>query len=577
MQRFTWAVCTLCAIVAVLHDSATGSLWNKISSNSTSNHSSANTSSPNSTNSPVDKKNKASTMPAKDAWHYIQIVVSILVMVLGTCGNQLVIVIFLMRHNLLKTCEVFMISLAFADFIGTFTIPLDLLRGLLQLHDPGNGHFIGCQLSAWLGTTCITVSAFTLVAIAVDRFIVVAWPLRSRGGVSPMLIIIIILIWILGSFPGIMHFLRLKQIKTPNQGYICRPSWQGNEFKNYNLSLFIVQMVIPMTAMSVLYSFIIFKLRSGTVSARRLSESDNVNRIRSRRQRKATKLFVVVVIVFISLVLPANIFHLVSSFHFVPHTVANYRIYVVVTLMQAANSCVNPLIYSRLHKSFRRSTISLIFGCCMPKYYKYDWESKFVSRSSYYRRRRGTDFSNTRYTTASQRKSTSPCFEDPTAQTVAGTPPRSISGLSSRSSRISSSSYDEVFSRKSSLKAQRGDDNRGMHLRKIPEQNGVHADGMNGVRKSLTPEPAPGKYIQFSNRPIVEGNGNIETAYSQEPVKIKEIELQGMCPAGEDTGSDVSAAEMPIAIIDKVGYTNIESEDDVDIKRYSKVFIDTPC
>eukprot|EP00112_Aurelia_sp_Birch-Aquarium-sp1_P019104 Seg4664.1 transcript_id=Seg4664.1/GoldUCD/mRNA.D3Y31 product="Neuropeptide FF receptor 2" protein_id=Seg4664.1/GoldUCD/D3Y31 len=576
MHRFTWAVFVLCASVAVLHDSASGSLWSQASSNGTSNNSSANTSGPNSTNSTMPPKSK---LPTKDAWHYIQVVVSVLVMILGTCGNLLVIVIFLMRHNLLKTCEVFMISLAFADLIGTFTIPLDLLRGILQFHDPGNGHFIGCQLSAWLGTTCITVSAFTLVAIAVDRFFVVAWPLRSRGGVSPMLIVGIILIWVLGSFPGIMHFLRLKQIKTEHQGYICRPRWEENEHRNYNLSLFILQMVIPMIAMSILYSIIILKLRSGTVSARRLSESDNVSRIRSRRQRKATKLFVVVVIVFISLVLPANIFHLLASYDLVSDkSISNYRIYVVVTLMQAANSCVNPLIYSRLHKSFRRSTIALIFGCCVPKYYKYDWESKFVSRSSYYRRRRGTDLSNTRYTTTSQRKSTSPCFEDPTAQTVAGTPPRSISGLSSRSSRISSSSYDEVFSRKSSLKGQRGDDNRGMHLRKIPEQNGVHSDGVNGVRKCLTPEPAPGKYIQFINCPIVEGNGKIETAYSQEPVKIKEIELQGMCPAREESSSsDGSATEKPIAIIDKVGYTNIESEEDVDIKRCSRVFIDTPC
>eukprot|EP00795_Rhopilema_esculentum_P004543 gene4543-20795_t len=462
----------------------------------------------NNTNNGTNSTLKGSGMPNRDALYYVTVICSILIMLVGTFGNFLVLIIFSLRWSALKTCEVFMVSLAVADLIGTFTVPLEMLRDALQLHDPGNGHLIGCQLSSWLGSTCISVSAFTLVTIAIDRFFVVVWPLRIRQGLTFFNLVVVFVTWLIGACIASPYFIHLEQKAVGVERYRCMVTLDINERKKFYMALFVIQVLIPTLAMSGLYSFIIFKLRSGSVSARRLSETDNVVTIRTRRQRKATKLFIIVVIIFVSLVLPFNIFSLLATYNKVPLTKTNFRIYRVLSLLLAANSCVNPLIYSRLHKSFRRSTIALLFGCFCPKYYRYEWEAKFVSRSSYYRRRRFTDQSNTRNTITSFRKSGFPFAEDAASQRVStGTPPRSLSVLSSRSSRISSSGSDDVFARKNSTKsANRSDDSPKIHLQKIPEQNGSYTALEDTRSNAPSPDPEPGKYTQIKDRPLEELN-----------------------------------------------------------------------
>ena len=462
------------------------------------------------TNNATSSTPKGSGMPVqnRDALYYVTIISSILIMLVGTFGNFLVLIIFSLRWSALKTCEVFMVSLAVADLIGTFTVPLEMLRDTLQLHDPGNGHLIGCQLSSWLGSTCISVSAFTLVTIAIDRFFVVVWPLRIRQGLTFFNLVVVFVTWLIGACIASPYFIHLEQKAVGVEHYRCMVTLDINERKKFYMALFVIQVLIPTLAMSGLYSFIIFKLRSGSVSARRLSETDNVVTIRTRRQRKATKLFIVVVIIFVSLVLPFNVLSLLVTYKMVPLSKTNFRIYRVLSLLLAANSCVNPLIYSRLHKSFRRSTIALLFGCCCPKYYRYEWEAKFVSRSSYYRRRRYTEQSNTRNTITSFRKSGFTFGEDAASQRVStGTPPRSLSVLSSRSSRISSSGSDDVFARKNSTKsANRSDDSPKIHLQKIPEQNGSYVALEDTRSNAPSPDPQPGMYTQIKDRPLEELN-----------------------------------------------------------------------
>ena len=522
-----------------------------ISGNGTASNNTNNTNPDNSTNSPQ-------TQPL-DAFHYLQVTICIFIMLTGFGGNLLVILIFSTRWSVLKTCEIFMISLAVADIIGTFTIPLDRLRELLQLHDEGSGDFIGCQISTWLASTCISVSSLTLVAIAIDRFVIVAWPLKLRHGPKFVIFFAIFITWLIGGAYAAPYFVYLEQKHNPVFGYHCQVMLEQKEHKKYISAIFILQLLIPLLVMIFLYSFIVFKLRSGSVSARRLSETDNVVRIRTLRQRKATKLFVVVVVVFTVLVLPYNILMLLLSYGHLPYSPENRRIYNCFVLMQAANSCVNPMIYSRLHKSFRKSTLSLLLGCCIPKFYRYEWESKFVSRSSIRRRWRGTNQSNTRNTIASIRKSASPVPEELATQCVStSTPPRTLSAVSSRSSRLSSAGSDDVFLRKSSLKAaSRNEDNS--KLKKIPEVNSsVYAEDPSiSMGGSTTPDPKPGKYIHFVNCPLQDSDNEIDVGV--EAADSSDIQLhcvQRSEHAGESS-SEGSSDHKITNIFTNNGYTSL--------------------
>jgi len=527
------------------------SVWNGTSSNGTN----SNGTSSNGTGVNNTKSNNSTTGPQSqplNAFGYFQIFFCVVIMVTGFVGNLMVILIFTRRWKVLKTCEVFMISLAVADIIGTFTIPLERLRDLLQLHDTGNGDFIGCQISTWLASTCISVSSLTLVAIAIDRFVIVFWPFKLRHGPNPVIYISIWLTWLIGGIYAAPHFKYLKQMYQDNAGYHCRSMMQPEEHHKYVVAIFVLQLAIPLCAMTFLYAFIVFKLRSGSVSARRLSETDNVVRIRTLRQRKATKLFIVVVVVFTVLVLPINIFMLLASSHKIPHTKETRAIYNFLVLMLASNSCVNPMIYSRLHKSFRRSTLSLIFGCCIPKYYRFEWDSKFVSRSSV--RRRWRDQSNTRNTVASFRKSASPIPEDLVAN-GASTPKRTLSAVSSRSSRLSSAESDDVFLRKASVKSPvKSEENH--KLQKIPEASSSLCvqDSPMPIGGSETPEPKPGKYIQFVNCPT---QGDNEADGRAKTVDSSDVQLHCVPEIAAENSSEGSIDEKGDNKVTSNGYTSL--------------------
>ena len=51
-----------------------------------------------------------------------------------------------------------------------------------------------------------------------------------------------------------------------------------------------------------------------------------------------------------------------------------FLIYTLLQMILMFNSCVNPVIYSNLHTSFRRSTLKLFCSCVFKRFKNYDWE-----------------------------------------------------------------------------------------------------------------------------------------------------------------------------------------------------------
>ena len=326
----------------------------------------------------------------------LQIIFCLIVLVLGFFGNLLVIITFCSKGARLKVCEVLMISLAFADLLGTCCLPL--LTILTLKSDVSFLGDIGCQLIQWLGTTSITASAFLLVAISIDRLMIVFWPLRKRP--RPWKVgIIAFVIWIMASFVGIIYFLRVKYWSQYN---MCSVTYKDDrEDIIHNVSLFLIQMAFPVIIMSALYGNILCRLKSPTV--RRLSAHESFLAIRQRRNRKSTKLFLTVVIVFYVLTLPYNIFFLWYTINHRTIPKENLQtiihVYHILVLILLSNSCVNPLIYARLHKSFRRNTLRVLCPCLVKQFPKL-WGGSFSrtlstsfrwrSRGSSYRRSTST-------------------------------------------------------------------------------------------------------------------------------------------------------------------------------------------
>ena len=290
----------------------------------------------------------------------------LIVLIFGFFGNVLVIVTFSGKDTKLNTCEVFMISLAVSDLFGTFCIPLLTMLHYKSVEISFLGNF-GCQFLYWLSTTSITVSAFSLVTISIDRFMIVIWPYREQPKTWKV-VLTTFLVWMAASFLGLIYFFRVRYSSESN---MCRVIYKDNmEDTIHTLSMFIIQMVLPIIIMSVMYGITLRRLWSQGIQ--KLGADSTFLAIREKRNKKSTKLLLTVVIVFFVLTLPFHIFYIWYTINYQtihPENKSEIKnIYHILVLILLSNSCVNPLIYARLHKSFRRTTLRILCLCLVKRF-----------------------------------------------------------------------------------------------------------------------------------------------------------------------------------------------------------------
>ena len=98
---------------------------------------------------------------------------------LSVVGNVLAIVVFTAGRRSRTDLRWFLINLAAADLImAVFCMPFTFTTTLL------NGHWVFsapmCPVVLFLQTVSVTASVFTSVAVGIDRYCIVNFPLRSR-------------------------------------------------------------------------------------------------------------------------------------------------------------------------------------------------------------------------------------------------------------------------------------------------------------------------------------------------------------------------------------------------------------
>lgn len=301
----------------------------------------------------------------------------IFVFLLGLIGNSLVLFVFGSRWSKLKNCEIFMLSLAVADLVATVIVPVKMFLELTEHDFYPIGH-IGCKTIATLSMTTVTVSALTLLVISIDRFLIVKYPLRNRPE-SWKIALIVLATWLISFGLSFVYLTgdRIQVWDNPEDAkshFVCRSFMPRHESTAHALVAFVIQILIPLVVMTVLYSLITWLLRKNAKSDL-FQHQQREMRARLRRNRKATILFVTLVTTYYVFVLPSNIFFLLYIFRALTY-LGHQELVTIYTLLQMIlmlNSCVNPIIYSNLHTSFRRITLKLFCSCISTKFKGYQW------------------------------------------------------------------------------------------------------------------------------------------------------------------------------------------------------------
>lgn len=294
-------------------------------------------------------------------------IVWILIIVIGAIGNGSVIYVML-RFGERSVTNVYIVNLAFADLMFiVFVVPATLIHMVVPSWILGNiiCKFSNYMIYATLHATCLTLSAMT-----VDRYHAIVNPIDSMSWRSTrMASAISLAVWAV-SLSVCCPFLVYTQVVEVNDAGLldCIPRWPTVDVtKAMTLGVVLTTFILPLSAIIICYSFILFHLWSGSNTRKnsRLERENSAVSLKnekaerqSRRKRRVTTMVAIVVFLFGICWFPIHVIAVWIQFdpNF-PKTQGMHNFKMFAHTLSYANSCVNPLVYAFVNDGFRKAML----------------------------------------------------------------------------------------------------------------------------------------------------------------------------------------------------------------------------
>ena len=291
---------------------------------------------------------------------YIQRVVSIVVPILfgliifiGLVGNGLVVVVVLANQQMKSTTNYLILNLAIADLLFVvFCVPFTASDYALPNWPYG---LRWCKTVQYLIYVTAYVSVYTLVLMSVDRFLAVVRPVESLSyRTERNAILACVLLWCIVLICCIPLYVEHGLLKyTPN--YIeyfekCQFLKRGETtIVIFQVTFFVSSYLVPLGVTCTLYMMMLFRLWSAGPRGNRPSQAH------LRDKRRATRLVIVVVVIFAVCWFPIQLILLLKSLNMLNMNLTIVLLQVIANTLAYMNSCVNPILYAFLSESFRKA------------------------------------------------------------------------------------------------------------------------------------------------------------------------------------------------------------------------------
>ncbi|XP_068616716.1 chemokine-like receptor 1 [Brachionichthys hirsutus] len=272
------------------------------------------------------------------------LVVSVVIFLLGFCGNALVIWIsgFKMKKTINTT---WYLSLAISDFVFCAFLPFSIAN--MAMEDWVFGRFM-CKFAPSVMFLNMFSSIFLLVIISVDRFVSVAFPVWAQNHRTiRKASVIVVLAWLMAialSVPSAVF----RDVGSHLGRTICFNNYTSSQHshKIVALSRLLAGFIAPFVIIIICYSIIILKLRTN----------------RMTKSSKPFKVMTALIAAFFVCWLPYHVFVLLELSHQnYSHSVLSAGLK-VGTSLAAANSVLNPVLYVFMGNDFKRKFKSSVLS-----------------------------------------------------------------------------------------------------------------------------------------------------------------------------------------------------------------------
>ncbi|XP_043836619.1 neuropeptide Y receptor type 6-like [Dromiciops gliroides] len=297
---------------------------------------------------------------------FILLTAYIIVIFVGLFGNlSLIIIIIKKQREAKNVTNILIANLSLSDILMCIMcIPFTVVYTLMDYWIFGN---VMCKLTSYAQSVSITVSIFSLVLIAVERYQLIVNPRGWKPNMSHAYWAILV-IWLFSLLLSVPFFLSYHltdepflNLSLPNDLHIhqmaCVEGWSSkvNQLL-FTTSLLMLQYCIPLGFIFICYLRILICLRR--------RRNGKVERMREHESKRINIVLISIVVTFGACWLPLNIFNAIFDwYHEALMSCHHNLVFVVCHLVAMTSTCVNPLFYGFLNKNFQKDLLVFIHHC----------------------------------------------------------------------------------------------------------------------------------------------------------------------------------------------------------------------
>nr|QWV42625.1 ultraviolet sensitive opsin [Anthrenus lepidus] len=289
--------------------------------------------------------------------HFLLGLIYIAFFLMAILGNGLVLWIFSFAKSLRTPSNMFVVNLAFCDFMMMIKTPIFIYNSFQRGFALG---FTGCQIFAFLGSLSGIGASTTNACIAYDRYTTIAKPFDGKLTRTKALVMLIC-VWMYTIPWAVLPLLEVWGKFAP-EGYLtaCTFDYLTNTFDNHMFVavLFFFSYCFPMTFIIYYYSQIVSKVFSHEKALREQAKKMNVESLRSNQNQNSqsaevriAKAAITICFLFVASWTPYAVLALIGAFG--DQSLLTPGVTMIPALTCKLVACIDPYVYAISHPKYR--------------------------------------------------------------------------------------------------------------------------------------------------------------------------------------------------------------------------------
>ncbi|KAL3287452.1 hypothetical protein HHI36_001923 [Cryptolaemus montrouzieri] len=298
-----------------------------------------------------------SYMEPPASMHFLLGLFYIAMYIMGMIGNGLVLWVFSSAQSLRTASNMFVVNLAFCDFIMMVKIPIFIYNSFYRGFALGH---VGCQIFAFIGSLSGIGAGMTNACIAYDRYTTITRPLDGKL-TRTKAFVLILGIWIYTVPWAVMPLTEVWGKFVP-EGYLtaCSFDYLTNTFDNHMFvgAIFFCSYCVPMSMIVCFYSKIVSTVFNHEKALREQAKKMNVDSLRSNQNQnnqsaevRIAKAAITICFLFVASWTPYAVLALIGAFGDQSLLTPGVTMIPAVTCKFVA--CLDPYVYAISHPRYR--------------------------------------------------------------------------------------------------------------------------------------------------------------------------------------------------------------------------------